>query len=157
MLSFPTGWAARRPAQEPEVELTKQRRRGASPALVSLSPVSCVRSDLRPIVRRRTACRHGPQRCRRAEAGERQAGLQEAGGRIPGLDKPRGGLVGQASSVPGALPQLPGVGGGRAAGLCGSGLALGSRRWRGASSFAGWAGVERLGPPFGEGSSGHNF
>lgn len=41
--------------QEPEVELTKSRRRGAPPAFVCRSPVSGVRPELRPVVRRRTS------------------------------------------------------------------------------------------------------
>lgn len=41
--------------QEPEVELTKPRRRGAPPAFVCRSPVSGVRPELRPVVRRRTS------------------------------------------------------------------------------------------------------
>lgn len=134
--------------------------RGAPPAFVCRSPVSGVRPELRPVVRRRAcACRHGPQRCRCAEAGERQAPAQEASGRIPGLEGPRGGLV--SPSLPGSWGPASASSGRRryerAAGLCGSGLALGSRRWLGASSFAGGLALSVRGPAFGEGSSSHGF
>lgn len=142
------------PVQEPEVELTKPRRRGAPPAFVCRLPVSGVRPGAPPVrcPPPHVACRHGPQRCRCAEAGERQARLQ--GGRAgasPAWRVPAG-LVGQASRFLG-----PGLSR-RASAVCRglwAGAGPGSRRWLGASSSR--VGCAPSRPSLRKGSSGHGF